>query len=110
MIPLLGETAFRRLLRAAAWIAIAGVALGAVVEWTAISRAREATDALTRLRLVDGAVMAAVFWGFLWVPLPVAIWAFGKFLAWPEKALAWILTGVMLTGLVSALALRSAVG
>lgn len=103
----MNETVFRRLLRAAAWISLAGVALGAVLEWVAIWRALAANVPAERQRLLDGSLGVAVFWAMLWVSLPVGAAAFWRHLPPIERALAVALPALMLGGVATALALRS---
>ena len=104
----MNERLIRRLLRAAAWISIAGVLLGAVIEWTAILKARDAADALTRTRLLDGALGASVFWGMLWIGLPVGAAAFWRHIGWAERVLAVLLPLGMALGVVVAWTMRGA--
>jgi len=101
--PGISEKLFRRLLRAAAWVTVAGVVLGAGIEWTAILRARDAVDAAQRERLLDGALGVALFWAMLWVSLPIGAVAFWRHIGWIERAAALLLPAVMVAGIVVAL-------
>lgn len=103
----MNEIVFRRLLRAAAWISLAGVALGAVLEWVAIWRALAAAVPAERQRLLEGSLGVAVFWAMLWLSLPIGAVAFWRHLPRLERAMALALPALMLAGAATALALRS---
>lgn len=100
------EILVRRLLRAAAWITVAGVLLGLTLEWTAIIRARAATDAAERQRLLDSAIGVAVFWAMLWISLPIGAAAFWRHIGWLERASALILPVLAIAGIATALSMR----
>lgn len=100
------EKLVRRLLRAAAWITVAGVLLGVVLEWTAILRARSAVDPVQREYLLDGAIGVAVFWAMLWISLPIGAIAFWRHIGWMERLPALLLPTAAIAGIVVALAMR----
>jgi hypothetical protein len=102
----MNEKLFRRLLRTAAWITVAGVVMGTSLEWTAILRAREATDAMERERLLDGALGIAMFWAMLWISLPIGAIAFWKHIGWIERVPALLLPAAAIAGIVTALLMR----
>ena len=95
----MNEKIFHRLLRTAAWITVAGVAMGAWLEWTAIIGAWQSTEPLERMRLRDGALGIAVFWGMLWISLPVGAIAFWRHIGWIERLPALLLPLLMLAGI-----------
>lgn len=99
----MNEKLFRRLLRVAAWTAVLGVILGAGLEWTAILRARDTVDAAQRERLLDGALGIAVFWGMLWISLPIGAIAFWKHIGWIERIPALVLPTLAIAGILVAL-------
>ena len=101
----MNEKLFHRLLRTAAWITVAGVVMGTSLEWTAILRAREATDPVERQRLIDGALGIALFWGMLWVSLPIGAIAFWRHIGWLERIPALLLPALAIAGIVTALQL-----
>jgi uncharacterized Tic20 family protein len=105
--PGISEKLFRRLLRGAAWVTVAGVVLGAGVEWTAILRARDAVDAAQRERLLDGALGVTVFWAMLWISLPIGAIAFWRHIAWVERLLAILLPICVVVGAVVAWTMKS---
>ena len=102
----MNEKLFHRLLTTAAWIMVAGVAMGVSLEWTAILAAIEATDAGRHEQLLDGALGIAVFWAMLWVSLPIGAAAFWRHIGWIERLLALTLPMVVIVGIVAALLLR----
>jgi hypothetical protein len=102
----MNEKLFHRLLRTAAWITVAGVVMGTALEWTAIVRAWQATDALERERLLDGALGVAVFWAMLWISLPIGAIAFWRHIGWIERIPALLLPLVAIAGIVVALLMR----
>lgn len=102
----MNEKLFHRLLRTAAWITVAGVVMGTSLEWIAILRAREATDAMERERLLDGALGVAVFWGMLWISLPIGALAFWRHIGWVERIPALVLPAMAIAGIVAALLMR----
>ena len=85
---------------------VVGVVLGVGLEWTAILRAREAVDAAQRERLLDGALGIALFWGMLWISLPVGAIAFWKHIGWIERIPALSLPVMAMAGIVAALLMR----
>lgn len=103
LFPAIGEKLFRRLLRAAAWTTVIGVVLGVGLEWTAILRAREAIDAAQRERLLDGALGIALFWGMLWISLPIGAVAFWRHIGWIERIPALVLPALAIAGILVAL-------
>jgi hypothetical protein len=103
--PGISETLFRRLLRGAAWVTVAGVVLGLGVEWTAIVRAHEAVDAVQRERLLDGALGVALFWSFLWISLPIGAAAFWRHIGWIERVAALLLPTAVIAGIVVAMSM-----
>jgi hypothetical protein len=102
----MNEKLFRRLLRTAAWVTVAGVVLGAGIEWTAILRARDTVDAVQRERLLDGALGVAVFWAMLWISLPIGAIAFWRHIGWIERVAALLLPAAVIAGIAVALAMR----
>jgi hypothetical protein len=102
----MNEKLFRRLLRAAAWVTVAGVVLGAGIEWTAILRARDTVDAAQRERLLDGALGVAVFWAMLWISLPIGAIAFWRHIGWIERIPALLLPVLVIAGIVTAMLMR----
>jgi hypothetical protein len=100
------EKLFRRLLRAAAWITVAGVVLGAGLEWAAILKARATVDTAERERLLEGALGVAVFWAMLWISLPIGAIAFWRHIGWIERTSALLLPALVIAGAVVALAMR----
>jgi hypothetical protein len=105
----MNEKLFRRLLRAAAWITVAGVVLGAGVEWTAILKARDTIDAAQRQELLDGALGVAVFWAMLWISLPIGAIAFWRHIAWAERLLAILLPICVIVGAVVAWTMKTSI-
>ena len=103
----MNDILFHRLLKVTAWITIAGVVMGASLEWTAILRAREAVDILERQRLLDGALGVAVFWAMLWISLPIGAIAFWRHIAWAERVLAILLPIFVIVGAVVAWMMKS---
>lgn len=102
----MNETLVRRLLRAAAWISIAGAVLGLTLEGLALNKAVHAGGAVERADMLDNALTAALFWIFLWLGLPAGALAFWRFLTWPERLLGLLLPGLALMGVLIALWLR----
>lgn len=102
----MNEKLFRRLLRAAAWITVAGVVLGTGLEWTAILKARATVDAAERERLLDGALGVAVFWAMLWISLPIGALAFWRHIGWIERIPALLLPTLVVVGIAVALTMR----
>ena len=102
----MNDKLFLRLLKTAAWITVAGVAMGVSLEWTAILRARDAIDAAERERLLDGALGIAIFWAMLWISLPIGAIAFWRHLSRIERALALLLPVVAIAGIIVTVDLR----
>ena len=102
----MNEKLFRRLLRAAAWITMAGVAMGAALEWTALLRALDAPVAADRQRLLEGALGVSVFWAMLWLSLPMGAIAFWRHIGWVERLPALVLPAVVVAGVIVALLAR----
>jgi hypothetical protein len=100
----MNEKVMRRLLRAAAWIIIIGALIGALFQWTAICRGYTSTDAALRIQMRDAALTVSVFWGMLWVGLPLMVWTFRRFMGKLERYFSALLVLVMLVG--TAVALR----
>lgn len=99
---LMNEKVMRRLLRAAAWITIVGALIGAVFQWTALYRGYSSTDVPLRMQMRDAALTVSVFWGMLWIGLPLGVWTFRRFMGWMEKVVAMLVAMAMLVGAVAA--------
>lgn len=99
----MNEILVRRLIKTAAWITIAGVLLGLTLEWTALFRARAATDMVERQRLLDSTIGVAVFWAMLWISLPIGAVAFWRHIGWIERIPALLLPAAVVAGIVTAL-------
>ena len=99
----MNEKIFLRLLRTAAWITVAGVAMGAWLEWSALIGAWRSTDPAERARLGDAAIGIGVFWGMLWISLPIGALAFWRHIGWLERVPALLLPLTMLAGILCVL-------
>lgn len=102
----MNEILVRRLIKTAAWITIAGVLLGLTLEWTALLRARAATDPVERQRLLDSTIGVAVFWAMLWISLPIGAIAFWRHVSWLERIPALLLPMAAIAGVVAVLLMR----